>query len=140
MNDKKKEIIAQLITLLILLMIVGLCCLTSCKSYEYTNNPGSETMYNEEFIYNRVQLDSATHSDNIPCDLLDWVSSSYIDYETNMPITQYFYYKLNKNNEVTDIYSVKINIIYDEQYNEIYYNKLRNDTLYIYNKSHISKY
>ena len=38
MNINKTEIIGQLITLFILLFIVSICCLSSCKSYEHTNN------------------------------------------------------------------------------------------------------
>lgn len=112
MNNNKKEIIAQLITLLILMMIVGICCLSSCKSYEYANNPNTATMMQYEYMYNRSQLDSALIADELPQNYTEfWVGSTYIDYETHEPITQYFYYKMNEYNEVNKIYKIELNII-----------------------------
>lgn len=112
MNNNKKEIIAQLITLLILLMIVCVCCLSSCKSYEYTNNPGTAVMMQYEYMYNHQQLDSALVADELPQNYTEcWVGSTYVDYETHKPITQYFYYKMNEYNEVNKIYKIELNIM-----------------------------
>ena len=59
MNINKTEIIGQLITLFILLFIVSICCLSSCKSYEHINNTNTSTMMQYEYMYNHQQLDSA---------------------------------------------------------------------------------
>ena len=74
-------------------MCVGI--FSSCKpTYEYTNAVQTSTMNSVNFLYNKTQLDSAIFADCLPNDIMnDWVSSSYIDYETNKPIVQYFYYK-----------------------------------------------
>ena len=110
--NNKKELIAQLITLFVLLAIVGLCFITSCKTYEYTNNPGSGTMLNDEYVYNRIQLDSALVADELPVNFNEeWFNSTYVDYETNKPIVQYFYYKLNNYNEVSEIYKIDYDIV-----------------------------
>lgn len=126
--NNKKEIIAQLITLLILLMIVGICFLTSCKSYEYTNNPGTATMMQYEYMYNRVQLDSALIADELPQNYTEcWIGSTYVDYETHEQINQYFYYKMNEYNEVNKIYKIELNII-----------STSSDTLFRYSHSSIN--
>lgn len=112
MNNNKIELIAQLITSLIVLIIVGICCVSSCKSYEYTNNPGTATMMQHEYMYNHVQLDSALVADELPQNYTErWVGSTYVDYETHEPITQYFYYKMNEYNEVNKIYKIELNVI-----------------------------
>ena len=136
----KKETIAELITLFIIFIIMCVGIFSSCKpTYEYTNAVQTSTMNSVNFLYNKTQLDSAIFADCLPNDIMnDWVSSSYIDYETNKPIVQYFYYKLNKNNEVTEIYSIIMNVKYDNMYNELYYNSLNNDTIYEYTKSFIN--
>ena len=116
MKYRRKEIISQLITLLIIMIIVGIGCLLSCKSYEYTNeytnNPGTATMMQYEYVYNHHQLDSALTADSLPQNYKKrWIRSTYVDYETHKPITQYFYYKINEYNEVNKIYKIELNII-----------------------------
>ena len=116
MKYRRKEIISQLITLLIIMMIVDVGCLLSCKSYEYTNeytnNPGTATMMQYEYVYNHRQLDSALSADSLPQNYMKrWIRSTYVDYETHEPITQYFYYKMNEYNEVNKIYKIELNII-----------------------------
>ena len=116
MKYRRKEIISQLITLLIIMMIVDVGCLLSCKSYEYTNeytnNPGTATMMQYEYVYNHYQLDSALSADSLPQNYMKrWISSTYVDYETHEPIKQYFYYKMNEYNEVNNIYKIELNII-----------------------------
>ena len=64
MNINKTEIIGQLITLFILLFIVSICCLSSCKSYEHTNNTNTSTMMQYEYMYNHQQLDSVLVTDD----------------------------------------------------------------------------
>lgn len=128
----RKEIISQLITLLIIMMIVGIGCLLSCKSYEYTgeyiNNPGTATMMQYEYIYNHHQLDSALTADSLPQNYTKrWISSTYVDYETHEPITQYFYYKMNEYNEVNKIYKIELNII-----------NTSSDTLFRYSRSSVN--
>ncbi len=130
MDNNKKELITQLITLFVLLAIVGLCFITSCKTYEYTNNPGSGTMLNDEYVYNRIQLDSALVADELPVNFTEeWFNSTYIDYETNVPIYQYLYYKLNTYNEVTDLYKITLDFID---------NHIEVDTVFNYSKTHVN--
>jgi hypothetical protein len=128
----RKEIISQLITLLIIMMIVGIGCLLSCKSYEYTNeyinNPGTATMMQYEYVYNHHQLDSALTADSLPQNYKKhWIRSIYVDYETHEPITQYFYYKMNEYNEVNKIYKIELNII-----------NTSSDTLFRYSRSSVN--
>lgn len=128
----RKEIISQLITLLIIMMIVGIGCLLSCKSYEYTgeyiNNPGTATMMQYEYIYNHHQLDSALTADSLSQNYTKrWIRSTYVDYETHEPITQYFYYKMNEYNEVNKIYKIELNII-----------NTSSDTLFRYSRSSVN--
>lgn len=112
MNNNKIELIAQLITSLIVLIIIGICCVSSCKSYEYINNPGTASMMQCEYMYNHAQLDSALVADELPQNYKEcWIGSTYVDYETHEPITQYFYYKMNEYNEVNKIYKIELNII-----------------------------
>ena len=128
--NNEKEIIAQLITLLILLMIVGICYLSSCKSHEYINNPGTATMMQYEYMYNHMQLDSALAADKLPLNFdEDWFNSTYVDYETNEPIYQYLYYKLNTYNEVTDLYKITLDFID---------NHIEVDTVFNYSKTHVN--
>lgn len=110
----KQEIIAELITILCLILIVLLCSIfSSCKStYEYNNSVQSATMIKYEYVYNKTQLDSALLSNNLPIDFEnDWLKAAYIDYETNKPITQYFYYRTNNYNEITSIYEITYDIV-----------------------------
>lgn len=65
MNINKTEIIGQLITLFILLFIVSICCLSSCKSYERVNNTNTSTMMQYEYMYNHQQIDSALAADEL---------------------------------------------------------------------------
>lgn len=119
-----KEILAELITLFVILIIMLIGLLTSCRSNKYNNSIQTATMLNSEYIYNRTQLDSAVNVDGLPNDYdNDWLCSSFIDYETNNPITYYFIYKLNKNNDVSDIYKIYI----------------LDDSTYLYNVSHITQ-
>ena len=132
MKYRRKEIISQLITLLIIMMIVDVGCLLSCKSYEYTNeytnNPGTATMMQYEYVYNHRQLDSALSADSLPQNYMKrWISSTYVDYETHEPITQYFYYKMNEYNEVNKIYKIELNII-----------NTSSDTLFRYSHSSVN--
>ena len=130
MNNNKTEIIPQLITLFILLMIVGICCLSSCKSYEYTNTVQTGTMLNDEYVYNKIQLDSALVADKLPVNFTEeWFNSTYVDYETNEPIYQYLYYKLNTYNEVTDLYKITLDFID---------NHIEVDTVFNYSKTHVN--
>lgn len=108
---------------------------TSCKTkhiiiddntYEYTNVIQSSTMMNYEYMYNKEQLDSALVADELPLNISDWIGAAYIDYETNKPINQYMYYKLNDNNEITIIYKINIR-------------KSNNDNIYIYEIRYINK-
>ena len=127
MNINKTEIIGQLITLFILLFIVSICCLSSCKSYERINNTNTSTMMQYEYMYNHQQLDSALAADELPKNYVEcWVGSTYVDYETHEPIIQYFYYKMNEYNEVNKIYKIELNII-----------NTRPDTLFRYSRSSI---
>lgn len=127
MNINKTEIIGQLITLFILLFIVGICCLSSCKSYERINNTNTSTMMQYEYMYNHQQLDSALAADELPKNYAEyWIVSTYVDYETHEPIVQYFYYKMNEYNEVNKIYKIELNII-----------NTRPDTLFRYSRSSI---
>ena len=127
MNINKTEIIGQLITLFILLFIVSICCLLSCKSYERINNTNTSTMMQYEYMYNHQQLDSALAADELPKNYAEcWVGSTYVDYETHEPIIQYFYYKMNEYNEVNKIYKIELNII-----------NTRPDTLFRYSRSSI---
>ena len=131
MKYRRKEIISQLITLLIM-MIVDVGCLLSCKSYEYTNeytnNPGTATMMQYEYVYNHHQLDSALSADSLPQNYMKrWISSTYVDYETHEPIKQYFYYKMNEYNEVNKIYKIELNII-----------NTSSDTLFRYSHSSVN--
>lgn len=127
MNINKIEIIGQLITLFILLFIVSICCLSSCKSYERINNTNTSTMMQYEYMYNHQQLDSALAADELPKNYAEcWVGSTYVDYETHEPIIQYFYYKMNEYNEVNKIYKIELNII-----------NTRSDTLFRYSRSSI---
>lgn len=127
MNINKIEIIGQLITLFILLFIVSICCLSSCKSYERINNTNTSTMMQYEYMYNHQQLDSALAADELPKNYAEcWVGSTYVDYETHEPIIQYFYYKMNEYNEVNKIYKIELNII-----------NTRPDTLFRYSRSSI---
>ena len=132
MKYRRKEIISQLITLLIIMMIVDVGCLLSCKSYEYTNeytnNPGTATMMQYEYVYNHHQLDSALTADSLPQNYMKrWIRSTYVDYETHEPITQYFYYKMNEYNEVNKIYKIELNII-----------NTSSDTLFRYSHSSVN--
>ena len=132
MKYRRKEIISQLITLLIIMMIVDVGCLLSCKSYEYTNeytnNPGTATMMQYEYVYNHRQLDSALTADSLPQNYTKcWIRSTYVDYETHEPITQYFYYKMNEYNEVNKIYKIELNII-----------NTSSDTLFRYSHSSVN--
>ena len=132
MKYRRKEIISQLITLLIIMMIVDVGCLLSCKSYEYTNeytnNPGTATMMQYEYVYNHRQLDSALTADSLPQNYMKrWIRSTYVDYETHEPITQYFYYKMNEYNEVNKIYKIELNII-----------NTSSDTLFRYSHSSVN--
>ena len=132
MKYRRKEIISQLITLLIIMMIVGVGCLLSSKSYEYTNeytnNPGTATMMQYEYVYNHHQLDSALTADSLPQNYTKhWIRSTYVDYETHEPITQYFYYKMNEYNEVNRIYKIELNII-----------NTSSDTLFRYSRSSVN--
>ena len=132
MKYRRKEIISQLITLLIIMMIVDVGCLLSCKSYEYTNeytnNPGTATMMQYEYVYNHHQLDSALAADSLPQNYMKhWISSTYVDYETHEPIKQYFYYKMNEYNEVNKIYKIELNII-----------NTSSDTLFRYSRSSVN--
>lgn len=73
MNINKTEIIGQLITLFILLFIVSICCLSSCKSYEHINNTNTSTMMQYEYMYNHQQLDSALAADdNSICKIISY--------------------------------------------------------------------
>ena len=127
MNINKTEIIGQLITLFILLFIVSICCLSSCKSYERINNTNTSTMMQYEYMYNHQQLDSALAADELPKNYAEyWIVSTYVDYETHEPIVQYFYYKMNEYNEVNKIYKIELNII-----------NTRPDTLFRYSRSSI---
>ena len=113
MKYRRKEIISQLITLLIIMIIVYVGCLLSCKSYEYTdeytNNPETATMMQYEYVYNHHQLDSALTADSLPQNYMKrWIRSTYVDYETHEPIKQYFYYKMNEYNEVNKIYKIEL--------------------------------
>ena len=131
MKYRRKEIISQLITLLIM-MIVDVGCLLSCKSYEYTNeytnNPGTATMMQYEYVYNHRQLDSALTADSLPQNYTKrWIRSTYVDYETHELITQYFYYKMNEYNEVNKIYKIEFNII-----------NTSSDTLFRYSHSSVN--
>ena len=113
-------------------MIVNVGCLLSRKSYEYTNeytnNPGTATMMQYEYVYNHHQLDSALVADSLPQNYKKhWISSTYIDYETHEPITQYFYYKMNEYNEVNKIYKIELNII-----------NTSSDTLFRYSRSSVN--
>lgn len=124
----KKENIVELIVLLVIFFIMCAGILCSCKStYEYTNNPGTGTMLECEYVYNKTQLDSALISDELPLNFTEqWLNSAYVDYETNKPIVQYFYYKLNNYNEVSEIYKIGFDIINDT------------DTLYNYSHTHVN--
>lgn len=127
MNINKTEIIGQLITLFILLFIVSICCLSSCKSYERINSTNTSTMIQYEYMYNHQQLDSALAADELPKNYAEyWIGSTYVDYETHEPIVQYFYYKMNEYNEVNKIYKIELNII-----------RTRPDTLFRYSRSSI---
>ena len=127
MNINKTEIIGQLITLFILLFIVSICCLSSCKSYERINSTNTSTMMQYEYMYNHQQLDSALAADELPKNYAEyWIGSTYVDYETHEPIVQYFYYKMNEYNEVNKIYKIELNII-----------RTRPDTLFRYSRSSI---
>ena len=133
MKYRRKEIISQLITLLIIMIIVGIGCLLSCKSYEYTNeytnNPGTATMMQYEYVYNHHQLDSALVADSLPQNYKKrWISSTYVDYETHEPIKQYFYYKMNEYNEVNKIYKIELNIVKNTS----------SDTLFRYSRSSVN--
>ena len=121
----RKEITVELITLFVIFFIMCLGILLSCKStYEYTNNVQSAVMAEQEYVYNKHQIDSTLIVDKLPLNFTEnWFNSTYVDYETNEPIIQYFYYKTNDYNEVTDIYN---------------YNNVVVDTIYNYSKSHIS--
>ena len=132
MKYRRKEIISQLITLLIIMMIVGIGCLLSCKSYEYTNEytnkPETATMMQYEYVYNHHQLDSALTADSLPQNYMKrWIRSTYVDYETHERITQYFYYKMNEYNEVNKIYKIELNII-----------NTSSDTLFRYSHSSVN--
>ena len=132
MKYRRKEIISQLITLLIIMMIIYVGCLLSSKSYEYTNeytnNPGTATMMQYEYVYNHRQLDSALTADSLPQNYTKrWIRSTYVDYETHEPITQYFYYKMNEYNEVNKIYKIELNII-----------NTSSDTLFRYSRSSVN--
>ena len=132
MKYRRKEIISQLITLLIIMIIVCVGCLLSCKSYEYTdeytNNPETATMMQYEYVYNHHQLDSALTADSLPQNYMKrWISSTYVDYETHEPIKQYFYYKMNEYNEVNKIYKIELNII-----------NTSSDTLFRYSHSSVN--
>ena len=133
MKYRRKEIISQLITLLIIMMIVDVGCLLSCKSYEYTNeytnNPGTATMMQYEYVYNHHQLDSALTADSLPQNYMKrWIRSTYVDYETHERITQYFYYKMNEYNEVNKIYKIELNIVKNTS----------SDTLFRYSRSSVN--
>lgn len=127
----KKEIIAELITLFVLLCIVCCVSLCGCKpTYEYTNTVQTGTMLNDEYVYNRIQLDSALVADELPVNFTEeWFNSTYIDYETNEPIYQYLYYKLNTYNEVTDLYKITLDFID---------NHIEVDTVFNYSKTHVN--
>ena len=132
MKYRRKEIISQLITLLIM-MIVDVGCLLSCKSYEYTdeytNNPETATMMQYEYVYNHHQLDSALTADSLPQNYMKrWIRSTYVDYETHEPIKQYFYYKMNEYNEVNKIYKIELNIVKNTS----------SDTLFRYSRSSVN--
>ena len=132
MKYRRKEIISQLITLLIIMMIVDVGCLLSCKSYEYTNeytnNPGTATMMQYEYVYNHRQLDSALTADSLPQNYTKrWIRSTYVDYETHEPITQYFYYNMNEYNDVNKIYKIELHIINSSS-----------DTLFRYSRSSVN--
>ena len=128
----KKENIVELIVLLVIFFIMCVGVFTSCKTtYEYTNNPGSATMFNFECVYNRTQLDSALVADELPLNFVeDWLNSAYVDYETNKPIVQYFYYKTNEYNEVSEIYKIDYDVIIN--------NDETTDTLYNYSHTHVN--
>ena len=114
------------------MMIVDVVCLLSSKSYEYTNeytnNPGTATMMQYEYVYNHRQLDSALTADSLPQNYTKrWIRSTYVDYETHELITQYFYYKMNEYNEVNKIYKIELNII-----------NTSSDTLFRYSRSSVN--
>ena len=62
---------------------------------------GTQSMYRITHEYTQYQLDSMCVADNLPEDLTKWLSSSYRDYETNVPVVRYMYIK-----EMNDSYEL----------------------------------
>lgn len=75
-----------------------------------------QRMYNSMHgVYNKSQIDSICALEKLPIDFKSWIDIGLIDYETNDSINQYMFIKQLKNDEII-------------------YNIIINDSLYIFSK------
>ena len=60
---------------------------------------GTPALFGETVMYNARQVDSMCFVDGISNDLDNWLSSQFVDFETNSPVTRYAFIKVISDNE-----------------------------------------
>ena len=102
---------------LIFNIIILLCIIAGgvnkCNSGNDENEPA---MYGYEKIFNQRQFDSLCVADTLNPILDSWISSSFIDYETNEQLVKYVYLKND---------------------GEVVYTIMPKDTLFLFNKRYV---
>ena len=106
----------KLLYIIILFLILTVSCGPGRELvYEnYDPEIQSATIMNYNYLYNKVQFDSACYNDSIPNDISLWMNSGYVDYETGNYIELHLYYK-TQDSLVTEMYN--LNISEDSIYN-----------------------
>lgn len=78
-------------------------CCVACSKHVIDNT----SLMAYEYDYTAQQVDSVCHVENISCCLDDWTQSTYVDYETNTVIKQY-YYIVEENEKIRYIYKLTL--------------------------------
>ena len=71
------------------------------KNNENSTTLSTPAMFGKTAMINLRQLDSICVVDGLSTNLEDWLKSTYVDYETNMPVNRYAFIKvLNEHEEM----------------------------------------
>ena len=103
--------------LYILILFIIVCCAPKKTYTEWMNYNmiGKTAIQSYEYDYSRSEFDSMCNADNIPNDILLWISTPFINAADKTSFTRY-------------IYTVKNNI--DSLMDDVYIMEIINDTLY----------